>query len=239
MHPRSSICPQCFPWSHVLLLLVDILWKPFKTLSCSNWVFVYVCLLVFVSNVLYVLLWECFAYWFSISLTACLFLDWYFIFFFGVCWSKYMENKILILKCSWTKVDARFFFFFIFFFPLHPESQICLIKIWNCFIYSNIWSYANHQHRNKPDIIFVKEAWGEKTGAAFCCWCWDFRVCNHINDERPSGQSASFTWETRSISIPLGLSLSSIYSSSQYYLINVPMHNSKTILILEKQPCYI
>lgn len=111
---------------------------------------IFVCVFV-VSNVL---LLECFAYCFSICLILWLPVYFRWIFYFLLC--DRSENKILILKCFWTTFSASSGFFF----PLHPESPTFLIQM--CFICSNIWSYANHQHRLEPDIIFLKVAWGER-----------------------------------------------------------------------------
>lgn len=126
----------------------------------------------------------------------CLFIFWLIFYFCWVIEVYNLENIILILKCSWTKFDVSCACLFL---TLHPESQMFffLSKRGKCFVHGNIWSYANHEHRSKPDIIFLYVPSGEKSKAVFCCWCCGLRVCYNINDDRPSGQSASFTRETR------------------------------------------
>lgn len=160
--------------------------------------------------------------------------DWYFIFFLSAAQSKYTWNKILILKCSWTKPNASSARLFVF-TPLDVQFWDSNISDENvklfCTCSCQIACKPATQEQSWHQISECSLRWKKKTGPVFSCWCCDFRVWNRGGKKKmTSGRLVSLPHlheKQEGISIPL--SLSSIYSSCQHYLINDPMHYSKTV----------
>lgn len=103
------------------------------------------------------------------------------LFFLSAAQSKYTWNKILILKCSWTKPNASSARLFVF-TPLDVQFWDSNISDENvklfCTCSCQIACKPATQEQSWHQISECSLRWKKKTGPVFSCWCCDFRVWN-------------------------------------------------------------